>query len=446
MIRKLFALILFLVLLVWSLLSWDSTSPEVYWIDPPEQLGPTSRLQIKIWDQGQGLQALRIRVHQANRSQILLQASYPDANFPWDKGTLERRLEVSLVDLPDLSELVEGKVLFEVWVKDHPSLGIWSRETVNQRSFDLDLTPPRIVLLSEQHYVRQGGSETLTYRVSEKVHSTGVTVGDRKYKGYPILSKGDGVYICLFALGHNQSISTPMTVWAEDFGGNRHQQEFWKKVLPGRFQKKNINISDRFLQSVLPEIVERTSQVQAATDLVEMFLEVNGMLRRLNNRQILEMAGQTSPKPLWTGTFLQLSNSKVESSFADFRSYYHGGQKIDEQTHLGFDLASLPQSPVECANDGVVVHAGYLGIYGNCVIVDHGIGLQSLYGHMSQLEVKTGDPVRRGQSLGRTGKTGLAGGDHLHFTMLVQGTQVNPIEWWDESWVKERVLSRIGIY
>jgi murein DD-endopeptidase MepM/ murein hydrolase activator NlpD len=133
----------------------------------------------------------------------------------------------------------------------------------------------------------------------------------------------------------------------------------------------------------------------------------------------------------------------VESSFADHRTYYYRGEPVDEQIHFGFDLASLARSPVEASNGGNVVYAEYLGIYGNCVILDHGLGLFSLYGHLSSIDVEKGQAVARGQSLGRTGQTGLAGGDHLHYSMIVQGVQVTPLEWWDPNWVRLHVIEKL---
>jgi murein DD-endopeptidase MepM/ murein hydrolase activator NlpD len=124
--------------------------------------------------------------------------------------------------------------------------------------------------------------------------------------------------------------------------------------------------------------------------------------------------------------------------------YLYAGEEVDRQTHLGFDLASIAQSPVEASNSGTVVHADYLGIYGNTVIIDHGLGLFSLYGHLSSMDVTRGQQVARGDMLGRTGQTGLAAGDHLHFSMIVGGAQVTPLEWWDPKWVQEHVLSKLG--
>jgi len=138
-----------------------------------------------------------------------------------------------------------------------------------------------------------------------------------------------------------------------------------------------------------------------------------------------------------------MTNSAVEAGFADARTYTYEGKEIDRQTHLGFDLASLSQAPIEAANRGTVVFVGYLGIYGNCVILDHGMGLMSLYAHLSSIGVSTDTLVERDAELGRSGSTGLAGGDHLHFTMLLQGNAITPVDWWSTQWVQDRVLRKL---
>jgi len=138
---------------------------------------------------------------------------------------------------------------------------------------------------------------------------------------------------------------------------------------------------------------------------------------------------------MWEGVFVQLSNSQVEAFFADHREYVYSGKVIDTQYHLGFDLAVTKHYPVDAANSGVVVLAEYFGIYGNTIVIDHGYGLQSLYAHLSSFQAKMGDYVRKGQMIAKSGMTGLAAGDHLHFSVLVHGVQVNPVEWWDPDWV-----------
>ena len=111
--------------------------------------------------------------------------------------------------------------------------------------------------------------------------------------------------------------------------------------------------------------------------------------------------------------------------------------------HLGFDLASTAGAPVHAANRGRVVHAGWLGIYGNCVILDHGMGLQSLYAHLSSIEVKSATWSTWTRRSVTAASTGLAGGDHLHFTMLLGGNAVTPIDWWSAQWVQDRVMRKL---
>ena len=80
----------------------------------------------------------------------------------------------------------------------------------------------------------------------------------------------------------------------------------------------------------------------------------------------------------------------MESFFADRRTYVYNGKAVDQQDHVGFDLSVVQHYPIEAGNDGKVVLAEYFGIYGNAVLIDHGAGLISLYGHMSEIAVKPG--------------------------------------------------------
>jgi murein DD-endopeptidase MepM/ murein hydrolase activator NlpD len=176
--------------------------------------------------------------------------------------------------------------------------------------------------------------------------------------------------------------------------------------------------------------------------LLKGFIVINGELRKKDNATIAGFATKSKPELMWQEAF-SLGNINVEARFADYRTYFYKGKEIDRQVHLGYDLATFQHAPVEAANRGTVLYAAPLGIYGNCVILDHGVGIQSLYGHLSTIEVKAGDTVEKGQRLGRTGATGLAGGDHLHFTMLVDGVMVSPVEWWDGHWIEDRVFRKI---
>jgi murein DD-endopeptidase MepM/ murein hydrolase activator NlpD len=279
-----------------------------------------------------------------------------------------------------------------------------------------------------------------------------VVVGDIEYPGYPatgarasgINIKDKSLRVAFFALLYNQDINSPMRVFARDPAGNTARADFDSRVFPKPFKKSRIQLDDRFLDRVVPAILEGTTEVKPEGDTLAKFLVINGELRKKNAAKIASFAKQTSPEMLWDGVvFHPFTNSAVESAFADARTYVYKGKDVDQQTHLGYDLASIAGSPVVAANRGKVLFAEELGIYGNCVIIDHGMGVQSLYGHLSSIAVKAGDMVEKEQTLGRSGMTGLAGGDHLHFTMLVNGQMVNPVEWWDSHWIQDRILRKL---
>jgi murein DD-endopeptidase MepM/ murein hydrolase activator NlpD len=318
------------------------------------------------------------------------------------------------------------------------------------KDFQVRLEPPRIAVLSTKHYVNHGGSEVVVYKVTPPDVESGVRVGDIEYPGFPASGAGiagadASLKVAFFALLHDQPLNAPIVAFARDEAGNQSKATFVDNVFEKPFKKSRIEIDDKFMNKTVPDIVEHSPELKMAPppqdspDMLQAFLRVNGELRKINADQIAAVAGKTSPSRLWGGPFVQLGNSQVEASFADRRTYTYKGKEIDRQTHLGFDLAVTEHVPVAAANAGTVLNASWLGIYGNCIILDHGMGVQSLYAHLMSFDVKVGDTVTRGQVIGRSDSTGLAGGDHLHFTMLVGGRMVTPVEWWDAHWIADRV-------
>ena len=325
-------------------------------------------------------------------------------------------------------------------------------ESTVTRDVEVRLERPRVSVVSTHHYVNLGGTEMIVYRVTPNDVESGVLVGDVEYPGYPATgARGEGVSItdpslrvAFYALLWDQDLHTPMRVFARDAAGNTARADFDFTAFPKPFKKSRIELDDKFLDRVVPAILEGTTEVKPDGDTIAKFLVINGELRRKNAAKIAAMVKETSPEMLWGGVvFHPFTNNAVEAAFADQRTYVYQGKEVDKQTHLGFDLASYAGTPIVAANRGKVLYAEELGIYGNCVIIDHGMGVQSLYGHLSSIEVKAGDMVEKEQTLGRSGMTGLAGGDHLHFTMLVNGKMVNPVEWWDSHWIQDRILRKL---
>ncbi len=346
--------------------------------------------------------------------------------------------------------LVAGKATLTVTAARPVLFGYREAVSTTTREVEVRLDPPRVAILSTHHFLNLGGSEFVVLRATPADVAAGVRVGDQSFPAFPGSAVGladPAVRVAFFALPFDQDAATPVTVFARDEAGNEATARMDRQAFPKRFQRSRIPIDRAFLDKVVPAIASNTPSlgltVNAGGDLLPAFLTINRDLRQQNNQAIAALAAKTAAEMRWQEAFAQLGNTQVESRFADHRTYVFEGQEVDQQTHLGFDLASTAQAPVTAANRGVVVHAAYLGIYGNCVVVDHGLGVQSLYAHLSSMDVKDGDAVEKGQTLGRSGVTGLAGGDHLHFTMLVGGVQVNPVEWWDPHWMEDRVFRKI---
>ncbi len=343
--------------------------------------------------------------------------------------------------------LTGGKATLTVTAARPVLFGWREAATTVTKEFTVRLEPPRVAVVSTHHYVNLGGAEFVVLRATPPDVAAGVTVGAVSFPAYPGSAVGltdPALRVAFFALPFDADASTPITVFARDEGGNEAVAALERQAFTKVFQRSRIPIDDAFLGKVVPAILANTPELSvSAAAPVDAFLTVNRDLRQKNNAAIAALAAKTAPEMRWTESFVQLGNTQVESRFADHRTYLYQGKEIDQQTHLGFDLASTAQAPVTASNTGVVVHAAYLGIYGNCVVIDHGLGVQSLYAHLSSIDVKDGDTVRRGQTIGRSGTTGLAGGDHLHFTMLVGGVQVNPVEWWDGHWMEDRVFRKV---
>ncbi|MFB3830017.1 MAG: M23 family metallopeptidase [Bryobacteraceae bacterium] len=298
------------------------------------------------------------------------------------------------------------------------------------------IQPPRVQPDELQHYINQGGAELATFLPSGYWTESGVKVGSYRHRSFPLPGRPNWRF-SIFAYPWNAAADTVPLVYAANPTGAEAAVRFWYKVFPKKFRVREMDLSDAFLEKVVNQI-----DPGGQGDLLQRFLKINGELRRKNNQQLADMRFKTEEKVLWQGPFIHWG--KEEALFADVRSYIYKGRKVDEQVHLGFDLPDVQRAPVAAANHGRVIYAGDLGIYGNCIVIDHGYGVQSIYGHLSEFNVKPGDLVKKGQQIARSGSTGLAGGDHLHFGMQVDGVQVNPVEWWDEHWIQDRILSKLN--
>jgi murein DD-endopeptidase MepM/ murein hydrolase activator NlpD len=287
----------------------------------------------------------------------------------------------------------------------------------------------------------------VVYRVTPPDAESGVEVGDAFFKGFPMPGATDpSLRFALFAYPYDAARGTPVRLKARDEARNEVIANFNVKVFPRQFRTRRLEVDDAFLQKVVPEILSQSQGLQDRGDLLQNYLQINRDLRVANNKALAEMAQRSAARFLWTEPFRQLGNSKVEASFADHRVYVYKGKEVDRQDHLGYDLATTTNAPVSASNDGVVVLADYFGIYGNTIVIDHGFGLLTLYGHLAGFEVKAGDTVKRDQVIARSDSSGLAAGDHLHFSVILLGEQVDAREWWDPHWIEDRLEAKRRLF
>ena len=307
-------------------------------------------------------------------------------------------------------------------------------------SYEVDVItrPPHVVADGVQHYVNQAGCGLVTFTPSGYVSDSGVQVKDYIFRSFPLPNHA-GERFSIFAYPWDLPVGITPVVFAANPAGAKATAPFYVKLFPKKFHESKIVLTDAFMQKVLGDI---DPENKIPGDTLARFIYCNREMRKLNAKTLYDLRLKTEEAILWKGPFVR-PPTKNEAFFADHRTYTYDGKTVDVETHLGFDLADRKHMPIVAPNSGKVVYADRLGIYGNCLVVDHGYGLQTIYGHMSQFDVKVGDRVEKGQKLGLSGETGLAGGDHLHFSMQVDGVQVNPIEWWDEHWIKDRILSKM---
>jgi hypothetical protein len=302
--------------------------------------------------------------------------------------------------------------------------------------------PPTVSVDSDQHYLYLGMADLATFNVSGGWTQAGVRVGDQTFRAWPMTGGKSGLF-SLFAFAWNMPAGTIPVVYAGNGTGSDVTSpiafQFPKKEQP-KYTTHDLQVSDAFMQKVIGEL-----DPNGSGDPVARFVKINSEMRKANNKTLADLQYKTADHWLFSQPFSRQSNAQTEASFADLRNYIYHGQKIDQQVHLGYDLAVTQHVGVESSNDGKVVYAAPLGIYGNCIVVDHGYGLQTIYGHLSHIDVHEGDMVKRGQVMGQSGMTGMAGGDHVHFAMQLDGVQIDPKEWWDPHWIQNHIARRVDL-
>ncbi|PID76473.1 MAG: peptidase M23 [Deltaproteobacteria bacterium] len=410
------------------LVYFEGEQPQIKLARELEYFARNNTVKFSASDQKSGLKRLVVTLSQGGKSKVLLDETVP-RRVQGEPPQSAKNFELDIK--PKQLGFKEGEAALIIEAEDHSFRSFPSgNKTTLTSQVVIDTEAPKINILHGERYINPGGSGIFIYQINGEPVELGLELNGRVNPGFPT---GDNhVYISYFGLPFNSKNFPPAFIFARDKAGNIGRTPVSSTFKAVNFKHDQIRVPDSFLSRKVPEF--RQYYPELTGSLLEQYLQINNEIRKKNNNDISAVCQKTMPERLWKGAFLRMPG-KPMAGFADHRTYLHNGKKIDKQVHLGQDIASTKHAPVKAANHGKVVYADYLGIYGNMIMLDHGQGVFSLYSHLSQINVALGDMVEQGFVIGQTGLTGMAGGDHLHFSMLVNGVFVTPKEWLDKNWV-----------
>lgn len=417
------------------------------WFSPKfERIAPTVELPgTRYWNPKEAIE-IRVRDNHALGSyRVMLTDGVKRillASGSFVEGLKEAKIPVTV---PEKVELDPGRApwTLQVEVKDR---SLWNFAKGNrafaQSKILVDRTAPVLGVLAKSPSIVRGGSALLIFQARDAhLKKVSVRAGGRSWT--PISYKEKGSYATLLAWPFRESVFR-VEIVAEDLAGNRSVLRVPFETINRKYRQSWIQLSDRFLHGKIAEIASQFPEIAKIDDPLKRFKAINEDLREKNEALIHRYSSKVTPVDFdrWRPrAFYPLKHAKRVADFGTERHYYYRDRNIEvsRSYHMGYDLASTRNAPIVSSDPGTVVFASYNGIYGNMPIIDHGFGLYTLYGHCSSVLVAEGDKVRAEEVIAKTGKTGLALGDHLHFGMLVQGTEVLPMDWMKANWIKSHI-------
>ncbi len=310
-------------------------------------------------------------------------------------------------------------------------------DAVKEYKLIIDKKRPQVNIIENSYKISRGGSALVIFQAQDdNLKDLYIESNKKHFLAEPFYK--EGYYIALLAWPV-QSNSFRATIIATDSAGNITRQYVPLYLKNREYRLSKIKLSDKFLKGKIANLAEDFEETQGVTDPLEQFKLINEDVRAKNNALIhkyTSVVPQEMISSFKIRRMYPLKNGAVVARFGDHRKYYYHGKFVSEAYHLGLDLASHAMAPIKTQNGGKVVFADYNGIYGNSPILSHGLGLYTVYGHCSSLNVAVGDEVAPNTVIAKSGKSGYAMGDHLHFGVLVQGIEVRPQEWMDKKWIK----------
>lgn len=384
-------------------------------------VSPHSVLQV-VCEDPSGIKEIRVGIRKNNTFMPFFDKSY-------DVMEATRMENIPMAD----AKLAPGAFELEIRAVDGSMAGLGSGNTTTKLiPMRMDNTPPKVTIKTQPGSIYRGGSGSIAYTIDKDVNETGILIGNYFV---PAVRQADGTYVVIYPFPFTMTVQdykNNLFLTATDVAGNVTKIRFTVMAYEKKFKSDKLTVTDQFLQNVQSKMGHFVPQV---TDPLQCYLTINSQVRGANMEFMRSLLKLTAQGKLWSGPFMPMPRASARSGYADKRTLIYNNQKVGEVYHLGLDLASVRNDNIPAANNGTVIYAGELGIYGNVVVLDHGLGVMTLYSHMNEISVTKGQAVTKGTYLGKTGTTGMAFGDHLHFGVLVGGLEVNPIEWLDPKWL-----------
>ena len=424
----------------------EDTPPTLTWHEVPRGLGAeAASISLTASDNSSGLDEVVVRISQKNQPIELARKSFQAG--PILNDTVEFK-----VDSRELG-LKEGNAELQVLAFDK---ALWNNGARLSAIVEVNFSKPQITALSPQQNGVLGGTEMVFYRVAGKPPDAhGVLSQGTLYDGFHAGGWNDGfknrssVYLALYPMPASFDDSKEqMRVIARDNLGNSASGSFNYRIKQRRWSSYRAALSSQRGQAIKDELASYAAREKLAyKDSADLVTDLKSLLKilALSDEGFIGTAlSETSSKRSWKEAFLTPVSATPTNSAGDQRIVYLDDKELVRGTSAGVRFPVSKRTPVVASNTGTVVFIGTLGLLGNTIVIDHGFGLATVYGHLSNVGVQRGASVQRGQEIGSTGNTGFAQSEEVYFETRVHGVPVSPNEWWDQSWVTDHIDNKVN--
>ncbi len=207
-------------------------------------------------------------------------------------------------------------------------------------------------------------------------------------------------------------------------------------LLERQYSVNNIKMSSNFGLEKEEEFNERLPK-----DPIKRY---NAIVSKLKEKKVFDVFDYTYKNQTYRENFNFIpekpTDGYITSDYGVKRNFWLDKKLVRSSYHYGIDYVKGTNFNIYSIESGMVVFAGYNGANGNYLLIDHGYGIFSGYSHCSKLFVKEGDIVEKKSLIALSGQTGYVTGDHLHFSLIINGMNLDPNDWFNDEWIKYNIL------